>query len=110
MNIEDLFEKHSTAYYDANEQKTEVLTKRRFESAVAEMELQIFDLEQQLEERNVSIQALEKVNELVKCLQDAAIVCKEKNELKSGDASYWLGAENAYLQVVKSVKREFNID
>ena len=49
MNIEDLFEKHSTAYYDANEHKTEVLTKRRFERAVAEMELKIFDLEQQIE-------------------------------------------------------------
>lgn len=42
MNIDDLFEKHSVAYYDANEAKTEVLTKRRFERAVAEIEQQLF--------------------------------------------------------------------
>lgn len=52
--------------------------------------------------------ALEKVRQLVACLKDAAITCKEKNALKSGDASYWLGAENAYLQVVKSVERVTN--
>ena len=41
MNITDLFEKHSTAYYDANEQKTEVLTKRRFENAIDEITKQL---------------------------------------------------------------------
>jgi len=49
MNIEDLFEKHSTAYFDANEQKTQVLTKRRFERAVEELEQQLFVEERQNE-------------------------------------------------------------
>jgi len=49
MNIDDLFEKHSTAYYDANEQKTEVLTKRRFSAAIAEIEQQLYVEERQNE-------------------------------------------------------------
>lgn len=69
MNREDIFDKHSTAYYDANEQKTEVLTKRRFERAVDEIlepiNLKITGLEDALFMRKEIIERLdEQVKEL----------------------------------------------
>lgn len=83
---------------------------QRLDTTIADLNTELNDRENQLEERNISIQALEKVEELVKCLKEAANICKEKNAINGSDAGYWLGAENAYLQVVKSVEREFEPD
>lgn len=74
MNIDDLFEKHSTAYYDANEQKTEVLTKRRFAAAVAEIEQQLFVEERQNE---MLVKECQDLNAEVLRL---ATLCQDRNE------------------------------
>lgn len=85
MNIDDLFEKHSVAYYDANEAKTEVLTKRRFERAVAEIEQQLFVEQRQNEMLIKECEDLKAKNkELKEAVEWALNNCKpERDELHS---------------------------